>query len=33
LYGLEGAILGIKWHELPPDRKQELLQFFHLASK
>lgn len=29
LYGLEGAILGIKWNELPPDRKQELKQFYN----
>jgi len=33
LYGLEGAILGIKWHELPEDRKQELRQFFNLADR
>lgn len=33
LYGLEGAILGVKWHEIPADRKQELKQFFNLASR
>jgi DNA transformation protein and related proteins len=33
LYGLEGAILGIKWNELPSDRKQELKQFFNLADR
>jgi DNA transformation protein and related proteins len=32
LYGLEGAIEGIKWHELSPEKKQELLQF-HKMSK
>lgn len=33
LYGLEGAILNLKWHEIPSDRKQELKQFFNLASR
>lgn len=33
LYGLEGAILGVKWHEIPSDRKQELKQFFNLSSR
>jgi DNA transformation protein and related proteins len=33
LYGLEGAILGIKWNELPPERKKSLLQFHKLSQK
>jgi DNA transformation protein len=33
LYGLEGAIRDVKWHDLPADRKQELKQFFNLASR
>jgi DNA transformation protein len=33
LYGLEGAILGVRWHEIPSERKQELKQFFNLASR
>lgn len=27
LYSLEGAIQGIKWHELPEERKQQLRKF------
>jgi DNA transformation protein len=30
LQGLEGAIQGIRWHNLPKERKEELKQFFHL---
>ncbi len=33
LYALEGAIMGIRWHEIPSGRKQELKQFFNLASR
>lgn len=33
LYGLEGAIQGIKWNELPKDKKQALLQFHKMANK
>lgn len=33
LYGLEGAIEGIKWNELPASKKQALLQFFKMAKK
>jgi DNA transformation protein and related proteins len=29
LYALEGAIQGIRWHDLDMDRKQELKEFFH----
>lgn len=28
LYALEGAVLGIGWHSLPQDRKEELIAFF-----
>ena len=30
LQGLEGAIQGIRWHNLPKERKAELKEFFHL---
>lgn len=30
LQGLEGAVQGIRWHNLPKERKSELLEFFHL---
>jgi DNA transformation protein and related proteins len=30
LQGLEGAVQGIRWHNLPKERKEELKQFFHL---
>ena len=30
LQGLEGAIQGIRWHNLPRERKEELKEFFHL---
>lgn len=33
LYGLEGAILGVKWYDIPAERKQELKQFFNLADR
>jgi DNA transformation protein len=33
LYGLEGAIEGIKWNEIPLERKQELKQFFSQAKR
>jgi DNA transformation protein and related proteins len=33
LSALEGAILGIRWHNLPPGRKEELRQFFKEAQK
>ncbi|MHB1277679.1 MAG: TfoX/Sxy family protein [Bacteroidia bacterium] len=33
LYGLEGAILGIKWHKLPKEKKEALLHFHQLATK
>lgn len=28
LYGLEGAIRGIRWHNLPPHIKEELKEFY-----
>ena len=33
LCALEGAILGIRWHNLPQRRKQELKQFFIETKK
>lgn len=33
LCALEGAIRGIRWHNLPPERKEELKQFFYMAKK
>jgi DNA transformation protein len=33
LYGLEGAIEGIKWNKLSPDKKRALLQFHKMAQK
>jgi DNA transformation protein len=33
LYGLDGAISGTKWHQLSPERKKALQQFFAMAKK
>lgn len=33
LYALEGAIQGIRWHQLPSERKMELLEFFYFCKK
>ena len=33
LYGLEGAIEGIKWNKLPQDKKRVLLQFHKMSQK
>ncbi|HNW49911.1 MAG TPA: TfoX/Sxy family protein [Prolixibacteraceae bacterium] len=33
LYALEGAIQGIRWHQLSPERKKELLDYFHFCKK
>jgi DNA transformation protein and related proteins len=33
LYGLDGAVEGIKSKDLPAERKQELLEFFKLCKK
>ncbi len=30
LQALEGAVQGIRWHNLPKERKKELKEFFHL---
>jgi DNA transformation protein and related proteins len=30
LQGLEGAVQGIRWHNLPRERKEELKEFFHM---
>jgi DNA transformation protein and related proteins len=32
LQALEGAIQGIRWHDLPKERKMELNDFFHLRK-
>ncbi len=33
LYGIDGAIEGIKWNQLPPERKQQLLEFYKRVKK
>ncbi|MBW8361354.1 MAG: TfoX/Sxy family protein [Kaistella sp.] len=33
LYGLEGAIAGIKWNKLPPETKKALQQFYRITKK
>jgi DNA transformation protein and related proteins len=33
LYAIEGAIQGIRWHDLDSARKAALLEFFRLAVK
>jgi DNA transformation protein and related proteins len=33
LYALEGAIQGIRWHNLDDLRKQELKEFYRLLNK
>ncbi len=33
LYALEGAIQGIRWHELDKERKQELKEFYKMLDK
>ena len=33
LYGLDGAIKGIKWNKLPSERKQALQQFYKMTKK
>lgn len=33
LYAIEGAIQGIRWHDLSYIRKQELLTFFRMSTK
>ena len=30
LQGLEGAVQGIRWHNLPMERKEELKEFFRM---
>jgi DNA transformation protein len=32
LQGLEGAVQGIRWHDLPKERKEELREFFHMRK-
>lgn len=33
LYAIEGAIQGIRWHDLEPSAKLELLELFRLLEK
>lgn len=33
LYGLEGAIEGVKWNNLSADKKQALQQFYKMTKK
>lgn len=33
LCALEGAIRGTRWHNLPPERKEELKHFFQMLKK
>lgn len=33
LYGLEGAIEGVKWNRLSSDKKQALQQFYKMTKK
>lgn len=33
LYALEGAIRGIRWHDLSAERKNELKDFFRMMNK
>ncbi len=32
LCGLEGAVQGIRWHQLPPERKEELKHFINMLK-
>lgn len=29
LYAIEGAVQGIRWHNLPEKKKEELKEFYH----
>lgn len=33
LCGLQGAVEGIRWHHLAPEKKQELKAFFDMTKK
>mgnify|MGYP001409786386 CR=1 FL=1 len=33
LYSIDGAINGVKWNNLPSERKKELLDFFKMVKK
>lgn len=33
LCALEGAVRGVRWHDLPPEAKAELLDFYRKAGK
>ncbi len=32
LYALEGAIQGMRWHDLSKERKRELKEYYHLLE-
>ena len=32
LQGLEGAVQGIRWHNLPKERKTELIDFYRMRK-
>jgi DNA transformation protein len=32
LCGLEGAVQGTRWHQLPPERKEELKHFINMLK-
>jgi DNA transformation protein len=33
LYAIEGAIQGIRWHDLEDSRKRELKEFFRMTNR
>ncbi len=33
LYAIEGAIQGIRWHDLDRDKKREIQEFFKMTKK
>ena len=33
LYGMEGAIMDVKWFKLPKDKKLQLLEFHKMSNK
>lgn len=33
LYAIEGAVQGIRWHDLSDERKKELREFYAIANK
>lgn len=33
LCALEGAVRGVRWHDLPPDVKEDLLAFYRIHKR